>query len=435
MDHSLRKHAKYGASSAHRWMRCFGSVRLSEAAPPQPESPYAKDGTRAHELLDFALKNGYWDAREASIMADRIDEDTSFEAGERLEAIQVALDYVKALLDAYPDAVMYVERSFHFPSNVDPDNTFGTCDICIYIPSLDVLYVIDYKHGAGEPVEVEDNEQGLYYATGAVEGSGGLNAETICVVIIQPRCFHPLGPIREAVVPRTRLQDFVFEADNAILETKKPDAPLNPGPKQCRWCPANVSCPAREQRALAVVGQTFASVKVITKETLPDARTLPMDRIAYILDAASLLEDFLSDVYNVAFNYAMSGGTIPNRKLVEAQARRRFYGEELHVAQQLMALANLDPNKVEDWDKVYPRKLINITTAETLIKQAFRKQHPKLKVKDTVELANKALAALTLKETSGNLKLVPLNDPRPPANRAERDFANVTVLPTPKGTT
>jgi hypothetical protein len=56
IEHSKRKHSKFAASSAKRWLNCPGSVRLSEKAPPQFESIYAKEGTDAHECLEFLVR-------------------------------------------------------------------------------------------------------------------------------------------------------------------------------------------------------------------------------------------------------------------------------------------------------------------------------------------------------------------------------------------
>ena len=49
------KHSKLSPSSAHRWMACPGSVRL-EAQFPDESSPYAKEGTTAHELVESMMR-------------------------------------------------------------------------------------------------------------------------------------------------------------------------------------------------------------------------------------------------------------------------------------------------------------------------------------------------------------------------------------------
>src|SRR3990170_8244797 len=51
-----KTHAKFSPSAAKRWMNCPGSIRLSENAPPQHESPYATEGTNGHFVLESFLK-------------------------------------------------------------------------------------------------------------------------------------------------------------------------------------------------------------------------------------------------------------------------------------------------------------------------------------------------------------------------------------------
>lgn len=54
----MSAHAQLGPSGASRWMACPGSVRLS-AGLPDESSPFAEEGTKAHELAEICLKQGY----------------------------------------------------------------------------------------------------------------------------------------------------------------------------------------------------------------------------------------------------------------------------------------------------------------------------------------------------------------------------------------
>jgi hypothetical protein len=84
----------------------------------------------------------------------------------------------------------------------------------------------------------------------------------------------------------------------------------------------------------------------------------------------------------------------------------------------------------ENLDDVFPRKLINITYAERDVKEAFKATG--MKAKDAAEQANLALAHLTLKQSSGNLKLVSNDEAGQPVNRTAETFAGVKALPPPK---
>ena len=51
------KHAKLSASGSARWLSCTGSVK-AESTLPNTTTPYAMEGTAAHELADMCLSDG-----------------------------------------------------------------------------------------------------------------------------------------------------------------------------------------------------------------------------------------------------------------------------------------------------------------------------------------------------------------------------------------
>lgn len=421
INHDGRQHAKYSASTSERWFGCAGSVAASAAVPERPASGYAMDGTEAHELVEWALRARERSALLAFMASDmkwthRYDDETV-----RIESVQVMLDYVYDLVDAYEDAVLVLEHQFVFPSLVT-DDAGGTNDVIVIVPSLGLVYVIDFKHGAGHAVEVEENKQLLTYAVGAVSSFNtteafGYDVCDITLVVVQPRAFHPNGGVREWPVPRGRLEMFIDEFDQKVLACEQPNAPLVPG-DYCRWCPAAPTCKALEDRAMMATSVNFAMVKQVK---LPDPRELPVDRLAAILDSADILEAWLKQAYDYALELTNAGYTVPGWKLVEGLTHRKFIAAPEETAEKLMALTGV---KLDD---VMPRKLITMTAAEKLVKDVF-KQHGTDKKKQ-VELANKAFAELTDKEPSDTLTLVPVADRRQAVNRAA-NFKTV-ALPAP----
>ena len=51
-----KTHLTFGGSTAHRWLRCAGSVKLCATLPPQVENEHMAAGTRAHALLEMAVR-------------------------------------------------------------------------------------------------------------------------------------------------------------------------------------------------------------------------------------------------------------------------------------------------------------------------------------------------------------------------------------------
>jgi hypothetical protein len=108
--------------------------------------------------------------------------------------------------------------------------------------------------------------------------------------------------------------------------------------------------------------------------------------------------------------------------MVEAQARRKWYGKDEDVAAKLMELTGAQ------LDDVMPRKLIGITDADKLAKAAAQRQNPELSAKQASEQATKQLANLTDKSTSGKLVLVETTDKRPAVDPVAITFNSVKTL-------
>ena len=424
------EHAKrYAPSAAHRWTVCHASARFNEGKPNE-SGPYALDGQEAHALLAFALNSKFRSAIEAKISypatwVHREDDEAS-----RLESVQTALDYVWMLLDGNPDAVMYVEVRVDFLSPHTND-CWGHADVIVWMPTLGIIEVVDLKHGVGEVIEAKDNRQlGIYGASTLqyAKTKLGLSPHSVVMTIIQPRAFHKDGHVRHWPVSDAYMENiFIPDINNHIAICESPSAAFRPGRKQCKWCPGSFDCKAREAAALAAV-PTVSSFQGVTSHSLPPVASIPIERLVYIVQAGKLLKDYIKEAETALRNAAIQGHRIPGKKLVEDYAKRKWYGNQLDCARELMKLLETD-----DWDTVYPRQLLGITEAEDKLTAAFKARAPKSKKKEAAELAKKAMAFLTLKTQTGALSLVDEDDPRQPVDAARNQFTGVTVIDPPKG--
>jgi len=297
----MSDHAKLGPSSADRWMQCPGSVVLSEGMP-QRTSEFAAEGTAAHELAEKLLNGG--------------------KRGDDMEMADHVVTYV--------DHVLYLagtdaKNTLHIEVRVKvSDDIWGTADAIVWNPETRVLYVRDLKYGAGVPVEVKGNTQLKIYALAALL-TMAYPARKVNVGIVQPRCPHPDGYIREVEFDVIDLIDFNAELADAVKRVKAAQAAthstlqqvyLNPTEKGCRWCLAAPKCPAIANKAQQVAKVVFAP-------------GLPYDpaALAETLDFLPILEGWITNTREFAYSEAEKGHAIPNWKLVPKQARRKWRNE------------------------------------------------------------------------------------------------------------
>lgn len=303
-------HSKIGASSMHRWAECPGSVRLSEGLESK-QSKYAEEGTKAHELASRLLLN------------EPITEHTD---DEMWDAVRVYVDYVESLKAEFPDHLLLVEHGFDL-EKVHP-GLFGTADCVFYARATKQLFVVDYKHGAGIPVEVleegKPNPQLLYYGLGAMMTLEDLEVGEVNLVIVQPRCNHVDGPVRSHAFDAFEMLGFTMDLIDFAKATEAPDAPLKSG-DHCRFCPADGICPLLKEKALEVAKLEFGPQLSYDPEKLSDT-----------LDMLDRVEAWAKSVREFAYAEANHGRIPPRYKLVAKRATRKWRDEDAAIDELIL---------------------------------------------------------------------------------------------------
>lgn len=341
----MTAHAKFGASNAKRRMGCPGSMQ-AEAPFPNESSPYAELGTAAHELGEYCLVNNIARADECrgnEINGHVVDDNM-------IAAVQVYLDHVRAIAVSEPTICRY-EKRFSLDKLDPPMPMFGTADCIIYGKESGTLYVLDYKHGQGVAVEVEDNAQLKYYALGAILEIGDkAPVNKVTTVVVQPRAMHSAGPVRQHSYTRDEIMDFGTELIDAAHEAMKPDAPRIAG-DHCKFCLAAGTCSALRNNALEIAQDEFGAVRNINDLTPAE--------IADYLEKVPLIEEWIKSLRRHANNLLETGGTLPGYKLVEKRPTRRWRTEEEFVAWATQE--GLDD------DDIYEKKLKSPSQIERIV--------------------------------------------------------------------
>jgi len=338
---------------------------------PNTSSPYAQEGTAAHELAEKCLGAGLDPITflDVEISGVTVTEDMC-------DAVRVFTEYCSDG-DLFN---MNIEQRFDLSALKPPAPMFGTADVIRWLGSTEdgELEVIDYKHGRGYAVDAVGNKQLRYYALGACLAQG-IAPETVKMTIVQPRAPHPAGIIRSEVITYDELVGFTNDLMEAARATQADDAPLAAG-DHCRFCPAKAQCPEMQSHALVVAKGEFTDVH------LPDPRLIPIEQVSDMLSKVGILEEWVRGLRAFALDELGRGNEVPGWKLVAKRATRRFPSE---AAVKEWA----DEEGLSD-DELYVKKLKSPAQIEKVV---GKKNLPD---------------ELVVKASSGN-NMAPSDDPRP----------------------
>lgn len=370
----MARHAYLSASASHRWLSCPPSAKLC-AEVNDEASPYAQQGTDAHELCEYKVLHALGqDVRDPTENLDFFDKEMD-------DCTDLYCEYV---LEQYEKAKKFctdpkvlVEQRLDFSKWV-PDG-FGTGD-CLIIADR-VLQIVDFKYGLGVLVEAEDNPQMMCYALGALDTYDGIyDIETIEMTIFQPR--------RDNISTYSISKEKLLEWAETFL---KPTAELAYNGEgefsagdHCQFCKVKATCRKRAEYNMELARYDFE-----------EPTKLDNDEIAGILPKIDSLILWANDIKEYALQQALSGTRFKGYKIVEGKSNRKYTDE--NAVATVVENAGYDP---------YEKKLLGITAMTSLLgKKNF----------------DQLIGSLVYKPT-GKPTLVPDTDKRPELNTAIDDF-------------
>ena len=384
------RHARFGPSSADRYIHCPPALRMGEEyGAPDTGSVYAAEGTEAHELGEFLLRQALGEEMEDPRPGMQYYCDEMQECAEGYR--DTVLDLFHQLRLRSKDAVLFIEQEVSFEKYVP--GGFGTSD-CVIIGDGEMI-IVDYKHGKGVPVSAEGSPD----AEGHLMG----NAQLKCYALGAYLAFEALYEIKEVtlVIYQPRIANFssftltveelLTWADTVLRPAAQlalaGDGELACG-SWCRFCRAKAVCRKRAEENLALARYDFARPP-----------NLEDDEINVILGRLPDLEAWAADIRDYALSRALGGYAWDDFKLVEGRTTRRFT-DEAKVA-EVVAAAGFDP---------YEHKLKGLTAMTGLLgKKRFEEM----------------LGSL-VEKPSGKPTLVPRADKRPElfvTQSPEQDFS------------
>lgn len=326
-------HAILSASASSRWLRCTPSARL-ERKFPDASSPYALEGSRAHERAEYFL-NRFLKTGDSNVL---IREDVEMNDAVQIY-VNICVEKINEARTASPDAQIRVEQRLDFSRWV-PEG-FGTGDMVMV--SDKYFEIVDLKYGKGVPVSAVNNSQMRLYALGMYEAFGYLyGADEVRMTIVQPR----LDSVSTETISVDELLSWGEGVKKKAKIAFKGEGEFCAG-SHCRFCKARNTCRAHAEYELKNV-----------KEDLQTAELKDFE-ISDILLRAKNIKTWLDGLEAYALGKALDGYNWPGMKLVEGRSNRK-------ITDAAIAANNL-LNAGFGADEIYkPQALRSITDLEKL---------------------------------------------------------------------
>ncbi len=245
----MGEHAKFSPSKLNEISLCPGMPNAIAALPPDErdtKSEAADTGTRRHALLEWKAYHPtepwptqVWEYKITS---------------EDVRLVQEVWKY----LEKHPARGLGQGNLFLTETEVQigaylklpVEDLWGTVD-CVLV-TADTVEIADAKFGNWQ-VE-PDSWQLKAYAIGVIgdhlvdKATGQFHPQHRQIRNLRLTIMQPTGggeTIRSVEFPLTAVEVWMKEIKEIVLEAKDPEAPRVPGDKQCKFCPAASTCPAR----------------------------------------------------------------------------------------------------------------------------------------------------------------------------------------------
>lgn len=335
-------HYPLGFSSARRWMRCPGSIRLQQSYP-QADTEHQRTGTAAHWHKEEYQQGVLYDVGQTAPNGVEITD-------EMIAGSELAHDYIDSIRRNRNTAELHTERTVM--ASIIHSQCGGTPDDVIVAPFE--LHVFDYKFGH-RVVDPFENWQLILAAI-----AYGFKAETqVHLHIIQPRGFSREGAIRTWSTTGSQLTPYIQKLRDGAAAAMAPDAVLQPS-EECGHCLARHACPALQDTAANIMDLTRVAVPF----NLTDAQM--GTELKYLDAAQKRLDARLSGLQAEVESRLRAGRAVPHWELAPTVPRVEWTvpTEQVIAMGQLMGVDLRKPGQVVT--PTQAKKIIDPATVDAL---------------------------------------------------------------------
>lgn len=328
-------------SSAHRWVQCPGSVRLSEGTLPDDDqdNTVREEGTACHWLAHQLLTG------------KQVAEGTTAPNGVQVDADMFdAVEMYRAAIAEWPEPHF---EEFVNCAPIHPECA-GTPDVWSWDASSKTLRIGDLKYGF-RFVAAEDNWQLLCYAAGVVR-TFGIAPDRIELMICQPRG----GGVRT----HTITVDQAMAAWATLCKTAR--AALSETPEcrtgnHCGQCEGRHKCVALQTASLGVLDATHAA----TPDYLPFAAA--ENELRMLKWAADIVTSRITGLEQQVVHEMRNGQPSRHWEMRSTPGRLAWKPESIPVVLDLAKLAGIEVVK--------PGQIVTPTQAKKLLGESLVNAH------------------------------------------------------------
>ena len=385
-QHGSRGHSRLAPSKSATWTHCTASIQLiaeNEHRLVPQSSVYATEGTQAHEIADMLMRG--------QDIPKNTDPDM-VKHGQAYREYCASLHHHNKVVPTFVELAVPI---FYLPED--------KChvDYMVFNHITKTVHIVDYKYGAGVPVQAEGNKQLSIYARSAIEHfdfDGWLRDRDtrIALHIFQPR-LQDAPPYSTWETTwgefHSWTEQHIVSAVKAIQTGKTEFAPSE---SACRWCPASSFCRARVALIFDEVPQVIPASKPEPFST-PAPEDLTDDQIARVVENAPFVSQWIKSVENFALGRALAGTPIPGTKLIAGRGTR-LWQDPTAAVETLKALdvnpfsqSLMSPYQIEQLFKSMgqklPKEVADLITKGEGKPKLVSESHPKPALEITTALS------------------------------------------------